>query len=71
VSLCAAPSFLGLASWYYLAVTLLLGLWFLVKAIAFTRSADRDKKARRLFFASIFWLPLQLGALVVDRIVFH
>ena len=71
VSLCAAPSFLGLASSYYLAATLGLGFWFLVKAVAFTRSVDRDKKARALFFTSIFWLPLQLGALVVDRVIFH
>ncbi len=70
VALCAAPAFLGLASRYYLAATLLLGLWFLVKAIAFTRPVGRDKTARGLFFASIFWLPLQLGALVADRLLF-
>jgi protoheme IX farnesyltransferase len=70
VNLCAAPTFLGLTSGYYLATTLLLGLWFLVKAVAFTQSVDRDEKARGLFFTSIFWLPLQLGALVVDRILF-
>ncbi len=67
VAVTAAPSFLGLTSHYYLGVTLTLGLWFIVRAIAFTRSAEREKTARKLFYASIIWLPLQLAALVADR----
>jgi heme o synthase len=70
VAVSAAPSFLGLTSLYYLAVTLLLGAWFIARALAFTRTAAREKSARKLFYASITWLPLQLGALVADRWIF-
>jgi heme O synthase-like polyprenyltransferase len=31
---------------------------------------EREHAARRLFIASIIWLPLQLAALVADRMVF-
>ena len=61
------PATLGLASPYYLATTLALGSWFTVRAVAFLRAAPREAAARRLFFASIIWLPLQLAALVADR----
>lgn len=70
VAVTAAPSFLGLTSHYYLAVTLVLGAWFVSRAIAFVRTGDREKPARRLFYASIIWLPLQLAALVADRWIF-
>jgi protoheme IX farnesyltransferase len=70
VAVTAAPTFLGLTSNYYLGVTLVLGLWFIVRAIAFTRVAEREKTARKLFYASIIWLPLQLAALVADRWIF-
>jgi heme o synthase len=63
----ALPTVLGLASVYYLTVTLALGSWFTLRAVAFLRAAPRENAARRLFFASIIWLPLQLAALVVDR----
>jgi protoheme IX farnesyltransferase len=71
----ALPSFLGQpgqreASWLYLAVTLLLGAWFFVRAVVFLRSTERDAAARKLFLASILWLPLQLSALVADRLIF-
>jgi protoheme IX farnesyltransferase len=55
---------------YYFGVTVALGLWFIVRAVAFTRTADREKTARKLFYASIIWLPLQLAALVADRWIF-
>ena len=54
----------------YLFFTALLGLWFLACALAFARSKSRHAAAKRLFYASIIWLPLQLGALVVDRFLF-
>ena len=69
VTLCLLPYWLGLAGVIYAGVTALLGLWFLVRAVAFTRRATRDVQARKLFFTSIFWLPLQLGMLVLDRLV--
>jgi len=63
----ALPTFLGLMSIYYLVTTLVLGGWFVSRAIAFLRTTPREPTARRLFFASIIWLPLQLAALVADR----
>lgn len=71
VGLCSLPVYLGLSSRYYLGVTGVLGLWFVIRAVAFTRKTGRDRTARSLFIASILWLPLQLGALVADRILFY
>ncbi len=70
VALCLLPAFLGLATRGYAAVTALLGVWFLVRSVAFLRPATRDVMARKLFLCSIAWLPLQLGALVIDRVYF-
>lgn len=64
------PGLRGFASLGYVIVTAVLGLWFLGCALAFARSKSRDAAAKRLFYASILWLPLQLGALVVDRFLF-
>ena len=47
-----------------------LGVWFLSRAVAFLRPAGRELAARRLFLASICYLPLLLAALVLDRLVF-
>jgi protoheme IX farnesyltransferase len=47
-----------------------LGAWFLRRAVAFMRRNERERAARRLFFASILYLPLLLAALVIDRILF-
>lgn len=70
VGLSLAPALLGLCTVGYGVITVVLGAWFLARAIAFCQAADRDAAARRLFLCSIGWLPLQLGALVVDRIYF-
>jgi len=64
------PSCLGLTSVYYAGVTVPLGLWFIARAVAFLRPDGRDQAARSLFFTTIGWLPLQLGALVADRFIF-
>ncbi|MBW8780558.1 MAG: protoheme IX farnesyltransferase [Verrucomicrobia bacterium] len=71
VAVSLLPSALGLTSVYYAGVTLLLGIWFIVRAAMFLRPENRDPAARKLFFTSIAWLPLQLGVLVADRLVFH
>jgi protoheme IX farnesyltransferase len=70
VALCLLPSFLGLTTVGYALVTALLGAWFIARALAFLRPATRDAMARKLFLCSIAWLPLQLGALVIDRVYF-
>lgn len=60
-------TFYGLTSWVYLGVTVLLGLWFVARALRFLRTEGREIAARKLFLASIAWLPVQLAALVADR----
>jgi len=64
------PSLLGYASWwFYGSAALLLGTGYLWQAIQFHRSS-RDAKqpaAKKLFVASIAYLPLILGALLLDR----
>ena len=64
------PVALGLAGRCYLTVTLLLGAWFLWRAVQFIGAESRDLAARKLFLTSIAYLPLQLGALVADRLIF-
>ncbi|MBC8012323.1 MAG: protoheme IX farnesyltransferase [Burkholderiales bacterium] len=70
VALCLLPTLLGLTTLGYAAVTAVLGAWFIARAVAFLRPATRDAMARKLFLCSIAWLPLQLGALVIDRLYF-
>ncbi len=61
----AMPDRLG---WGYAIVAVLLGAFFLRPAISFATTRD-DASARRVFFASIIYLPLLLGAMVVDAII--
>ena len=63
------PVALGLATKAYGAAAALLGAWFLWRAIVFLRAETRDAAARKLFLASIAYLPLVLGALVADRLL--
>ena len=63
------PTFLGLATPYYLAAAVVGGAWFLVRALIFLRPGTRDVAARKLFFTSIAYLPLVLCALVADRML--
>lgn len=61
------PSLLGVAGVVYFAGALLLGVTFLIFAIQFSRALTRER-ARRLFIASIIYLPLLLGLLVIDKV---
>ena len=60
------PYLLGTAGAVYLAGALALGIGFLAFAIMFARSLT-ERSARRLFLASILYLPLLLGLLVADK----
>lgn len=71
IGLSALPTPLGHTSWIYFWVTLVLGAWFIFSAVRFLRPEGRDLAARRLFLVSITWLPLQLAALVADRLLHH
>ncbi|MDX2187092.1 MAG: heme o synthase [Opitutaceae bacterium] len=69
------PTFCLGSGMVYFAVSLLLGAWFFSRAWVFDRavrgattSRTPEQHARRLFLASVSWLPLQLVWLVVDRV---
>lgn len=55
--------------WLLLVVSLVLGYAHLAPAIRFVRNPGEAGHARKLFFATLVYLPLYLGALVVDRFV--
>ncbi len=69
VAVSLLPVVLGLATMAYGLAAATCGAWFLWRAIVFLRRECRDQAARRLFFASIIYLPLVLGALVADRLL--
>lgn len=70
VILSLVPVALGLSSKWYGAAAVVGGAWFLWRAAVFLRAEGRDLSARKLFLASIAYLPLVLGALVADRVYF-
>ncbi len=63
------PWSFGLATVWYGGPAAGCGAWFLWRAARFLRAADRDVSARKLFYATLGYLPLVLGALVADRVV--
>jgi len=63
----AAPSLVGLTGNVYLVGSVLLGGALLTfSAVVLRRPTDRD--ARRLFFASVIYLPLLLVLMVLDKL---
>lgn len=63
------PVALHLATWWYGAAAAACGVWFIWRAAKFLPAQGRDAAARKLFFTSIGYLPLVLGALVADRMI--
>ena len=57
----------GVAGWWYAGTALALGAWMSVESARFLL-ARTDQRARRLFLASIAFLPLLLIAMVADRV---
>jgi protoheme IX farnesyltransferase len=53
--------------WLLLVVSLILGYAHLKPAIQFVRNPGNTLHARKLFIATLLYLPVYLGALVVDR----
>ena len=68
VAVSLLPVALGLATKAYGLAAAIGGAAFLWRAIVFLHREGRDLAARKLFFASIIYLPVVLGALVIDRI---
>lgn len=62
-----APVVLHLAGTIYLVAALVLGSFYLFQAIQFARKLDVPS-AKKLFFASIIYLPLLLIALVANKL---
>jgi protoheme IX farnesyltransferase len=60
------PTMLNLAGAIYFTIALLLGVGFLLAAIRAARSRERID-SRKLFFASIIYLPLLLAAMMADK----
>ena len=60
------PVMVGLAGQAYFAIAMMLGLAFLSFGVSCATSKTRDD-ARKLFFASIIYLPALLGVLMLDR----
>lgn len=65
ISLC--PFLFGLVGPVYLIGAFVLGVGFLWCAVRFARDMSLPR-ARQLFFASIIYLPLLLGLMVLDKI---
>ncbi len=61
-----AATLFGLAGWVYAVGSIALGTWLVVVGLRLyaTRS---EESARRMFLASIAYLPLLLGLMVLDR----
>ena len=53
--------------WPLLVVSLVLGYAHLKPAVQWARNPSSTQHARRLFIATLLYLPVYLGALVVDR----
>ncbi|MFO0723504.1 MAG: heme o synthase [Myxococcota bacterium] len=60
---------LGAAHWLYTGGALLTGIWFAHKAVTMAR-APSQVGARKVFFASIIYLPMLLCLIVADRLFF-
>jgi len=59
------PTLIGMAGWTYFSGTLLIGLLMLVAALGFARNLSMGN-ARRLLKASVLYLPLLLGLILLD-----
>lgn len=60
------PVLFGYASWIYGLLAIAVGIYLLRPALNFLKVDQRDTAARKLFFASIFYLPILLLPLVLD-----
>lgn len=62
------PWMLHLATAWYGVPAAVAGLWLLWRATMFLRAEGRDLSARKLFLATLGYLPIVLGTLVADRV---
>lgn len=69
VAVSLLPWFFGLATYWSGVPAIGCGLWILWRAALFLRSGGRDLSARKLFLTTLGYLPIVLGAFVIDRAV--
>jgi protoheme IX farnesyltransferase len=62
------PAAMGSFGWFYFLIALASGLGFLGFGVATARARSR-LSARRLFFASILYLPVLLTTMTLDRMI--
>jgi protoheme IX farnesyltransferase len=61
------PGITGLAGWIYMVAAVVMGILFLAFGIRAAKTKTR-LDARRLFFASIIYLPVLFAFLMIDRL---
>ncbi|MCH2161179.1 MAG: heme o synthase [Phycisphaerales bacterium] len=61
-----SATLLGVSGWFSALGSLVLGIWFGWKCLGFWKTRSREN-ARGAFFASLLYLPLMLGVMVLDR----
>ena len=69
VGVSLAPWALGWLGAFYGVIAGAVGGWFLLNASRFVRTNNRDEAARRLFLASIVYLPAMMIVLLIDRLL--
>lgn len=65
-----SPAFVGLVSWEYLPIAFFVGLIFLFFGVRFAKSLTDETsgaKARALFFASLFYIPIIFSAMIIFK----
>lgn len=69
VTVSLAPWALGWLGAFYGVIASLAGGWFMRTAWKFLQDVDRDAAARRLFVASIVYLPVIMAAVLIDHLI--
>jgi protoheme IX farnesyltransferase len=67
VAVSIVPTFLGMTAIGYITLAVLMGMAFMAFAIECATTGSRAD-ARKLFLASIIYLPLLLGAMMINRV---
>jgi protoheme IX farnesyltransferase len=67
ISLLLVP--LGVASWIYFSVALVLGVWFTLLSLKGFKSEQNSKWARSFFLASLVYLPVLTLGLMIDMVL--
>jgi len=66
IPLSLIATLMGMAGFVYAGIAVVIGCWWAWRAFTFFRVRDRVS-ARKVFLASLLYLPLVLGAMVLDR----